>query len=121
MELEEGRWGLKKTKERVVQTVVHLCLFTMDPRIPMLLVQLDIGVSMEFLRGTQLLPGSPIFSITYSLFLKILNASSGISSGVFCVWPSINRTSDLVNVTKIAISIKKTCAMFVTANFLAKI
>jgi len=38
------------TKEGVVQTVVHLCLFTMDSGIPMLLIQLDIGMSLVFLR-----------------------------------------------------------------------
>ena len=52
MELNEGLCGLKKTEERVVQMVVHLCLFTIDSRIPMLLIQLDIGMSLEFLRGT---------------------------------------------------------------------
>ena len=46
--IEKGRRGLEKTKERVVQTDVHLCLFKIDSRIPILLIQLDTRVSMEF-------------------------------------------------------------------------
>ena len=49
----------KKAKEKVVQTVVHLPPFTMESRIPMVLIQLDTIGSLEFLRGTQLLSGSP--------------------------------------------------------------
>jgi hypothetical protein len=44
-EWSEG--GLK----RVVQMVVHLCPFSMESKIPMLLIQLDTDVSLEFLRG----------------------------------------------------------------------
>ena len=46
-------------KKRGVQTVVHLPPFTMESRIPMVLIQLDTIGSLEFLRGTQLLSGSP--------------------------------------------------------------
>ena len=50
---------LRSPKKRVVQTVVHLPPFTMESRIPMVLIQLDTVGSLEFLRGTQLLSGSP--------------------------------------------------------------
>ena len=51
--------GPKKTKEKGSTNGRHLPLFTMESRIPMLLIQLDTIGSLEFLRGTQLLPGSP--------------------------------------------------------------
>ena len=49
----------------------------MDSRIPMLLIQLDTRVSMEFLRGTQLLPGSPttllpIVFVILNIFVSLL-------------------------------------------------
>ena len=39
---------------RVLQMVVHLYPFTMESKIPMLLIQLDTDVSLEFLRGPKL-------------------------------------------------------------------
>ena len=50
---------LSGPKKRVVQTVVHLPPFTMESRIPMVLIQLDTGVSLGFLRGLQLSLGTP--------------------------------------------------------------
>ena len=50
---------LSGPKKRVVQTVVHLLLFTMESRIPMLLIQLDTIGSLGFLRGIQLSLGTP--------------------------------------------------------------
>ena len=52
---------LSGPKKRVVQTVVHFHLFTIESRIPMVLIQLDTGASLGFLRGLQLSLGTPIY------------------------------------------------------------
>ena len=57
--LEYGIGCLSGPKKRVVQTVVHLPLFTMESRIPMVLIQLDTVGSLGFLTGIQLSLGTP--------------------------------------------------------------
>ena len=59
---------LRRPKKRVVQTVVYLPPFTMESRIPMVLIQLDTVGSLEFLRGTQLLSGSPALTAGFYRF-----------------------------------------------------
>ena len=56
---------LRRPKKRVVQTVEHLSLFTMESRIPMVLIQLDTGVSLGFSKGAQLLSGSPASQVPH--------------------------------------------------------
>ena len=52
--------GPKKTKEKgSTNGSTFTPPFTMESRIPMVLIQLDTVGSLEFLRGTQLLSGSP--------------------------------------------------------------
>ena len=57
--LEYGIGCLSGPKKKVEQTVVHLSLFTMESRIPMVLIQLDTIGSLGFLRGIQLSLGTP--------------------------------------------------------------
>ncbi len=63
--LEYGIGCLSVPKKRVVQTVVHLPLFTMESRIPMVLIQLDTVGSLEFPRGIQLSLGTPNSQVTH--------------------------------------------------------
>jgi hypothetical protein len=62
---ENDKGCLSGPKKRVVQTVVHLSLFTMESRIPMVLIQLDTVGSLGFLRGIQLSLGTPNSCVSF--------------------------------------------------------